>query len=132
MNNKHYIFLAIVLTIIGVKIFSSAPTSTTSANTGKYKITLVTSPNPPVAGKSLLTVTVLDSAGVAVNDATVEMDINMVTMNMGALTGTATPQGDGAYSMNAGFSMSGPWKIATTVTLDDGQLLNEDFTVNVQ
>ncbi len=132
MNKKHYIFLAIVLAIIGFKMFSSSAPSTTSANGGDYQLTLVTTPNPPTGGKDLLTVTVVDSAGKAVDNATVVMDINMTTMNMGSQSGTATPQGNGSYALNASFSMLGPWKIATTVTLPDGQTLNKDFTVNIR
>lgn len=131
MNKKHYIFLAIVLAVIGFRMFSSPAPSTTSANGGDYQLTLVTTPNPPTGGKNLLTVNVADSAGKVVEGATVVMDINMTTMDMGSQSGTATPLGDGAYALNASFSMLGPWKIATTVTLPDGQTLTKDFTVNV-
>lgn len=132
MNKKHYIFLAIVLAVIGFKVFSSSPSSTTSASGGDYQLTLATTPNPPTGGKNVLTVSVVDSAGKAVDGAAVIMDINMTTMNMGSQSGTATPQGNGAYALNASFSMLGPWKIATTVTLPDGQTLNKDFTVNIR
>lgn len=131
MNKKHYIFLTIVLAVIGIKVLSSPP-PTTSANGGDYELVLTTDPNPPVAGKDLLTVTITDSAGKAVDNATVAFDINMATMDMGAQNGTATPQGDGAYALYANFSMRGPWKIATDVTLPDGQTLSKDFTVNVR
>lgn len=132
MNNKHYIFLAIVLAVIGIKVFSSQAPSTTSASGGDYQLTLVTTPNPPTGGKNLLTVSVADGAGKTVDGAMVVMDINMTTMNMGSQSGTATPLGDGAYALNASFSMLGPWRIATTVTLPDGQTLTKDFTVNVR
>lgn len=131
MNKTHYIFLAIVLAVIGFKVFLSSPPSATSASGGDYQLTLVTTPNPPTGGKNLLTMSIVDSAGKTVDGATVVMDINMTTMNMGSQSGTATPQGKGAYALNASFSMLGPWKIATTVTLPDGQTLNKDFTVNV-
>ena len=132
MNKKHYIFLVIVLAIIGFKAFSSSPSSMTSTNGGDYQLTLTTTPNPPTGGKNVLTVSVVDSAGKAVDGATVVMDINMTTMNMGSQSGTATPQGNGTYALNASFSMLGPWKIAMTVTLPDGQMLNKDFIINVQ
>ena len=132
MNKKHFIFLAIVLAIIGFKVFLSPSPSTTVASGGDYQLTLVTNPNPPTAGKDLLTVSVMDSAGKAVDNATVIMDINMTTMNMGAQSGIATPQGSGSYALNANFSMRGPWKIATAVTLLDGQTLNKDFIVNIK
>lgn len=132
MNKKHYIFIAIVLAVIGFKVFSLSPSSTTSANGGDYQLTLATTPNPPTGGKNVLTVSVVDSAGKAVDGAAVIMDINMTTMNMGSQSGTAMPQGNGAYALNASFSMLGPWKIATTVTLPDGQTLNKDFTVNIR
>lgn len=131
MNKKHYIFLAIVLAIIGFKVFSSSSPSTTSAG-GDYQLSFVTSPNPPIAGKDLLTITVEDSAGKPIDDATVTFDINMTTMNMGAQNGTATPQGNGTYALYANFSMRGPWKVVTLVTLSDGQTLNKDFTLNVK
>ena len=132
MNKKHYIFLAIILAVIGFKVFSSPSPSTTSASGGDYQLTLVTTPNPPTGGKNLLTVSVADNTGRVVDGATVVMDINMTTMNMGSQSGTATPQGKGDYALNASFSMLGPWKITTTVTLPDGKTLNKDFTVNVK
>lgn len=131
MNKKHYVFLAIVLVFIGFKALSSSSPSTTSASGGEYQLTLVTTPNPPTGGKDLLTVNVANSFGKPVDGATVAMDINMATMNMGSQSGTATPLGGGAYALNANFSMLGPWKIATTVTLPGGETLNKDFTVNV-
>lgn len=132
MNKKHYIFLVIVLAVIGFKVFSSSSPSSISASGGEYQLTLTTTPNPPTGGKNVLTVSVVDSAGKAVDGAEVIMDINMTTMNMGSQSGTATPQGSGAYALNASFSMLGPWKIATTVKLPNGQSLNKDFTVNIQ
>lgn len=42
------------------------------------------------------------------------------------------PQGNGAYALNANFSMSGPWKISTSMTLPVGQTLSKNFTVNVR
>ncbi len=132
MNKKYYIVLAILVAIIGFKLFSSSSQSTTSASGGDYQLSLVSDPNPPSTGKDLLTLSVMDSAGKAVDGATVVLDINMATMNMGSQSGTATPQGSGAYRLNANFSMGGPWKISAAVTLPDGQTVSKDFTVNVR
>lgn len=132
MNKKYYIFLVIVLAIIGFSVFSSPSPSTTGASGGDYELVLTTDPNPPVVGKGLLMVMVTDGAGKAVDNATVAFDINMTTMDMGAQNGTATPQGDGAYALYANFFMRGPWRIATDVTLPGGQTLSKDFTVNVR
>ncbi len=132
MDRKILIGLAIGALLIGIKIYSSSPSTEISEVNSDDQLTLITDPNPPKAGKDILTMTVVDSAGKTVDGAVVTFDINMTTMNMGAQSGTATPQGNGKYSLSAMLSMRGPWKIAATATMPDGKVVNKDFTINAQ
>ena len=112
----------IILAIwIAAAVFFLGP-KTSKANS---QITLVTSPNPPVAGPVDLMITTK-------NNATVSYSINMTNMNMGVQQGQAMSQGNGVYKANGRFSMRGPWRIAVTVKLPDGQTISQNFDYNVR
>lgn len=95
------------------------------------QIELVTQPNPVQTGNNTFYITVRDDSGKAVDNAKVEFDLNMTTMNMGTQKGTATSQGSGKYAATGRLSMRGPWRVSTTVTYADGNAMKKDFVVNV-
>lgn len=129
---KGYIKALIVVGIIGLGIWglwTIVPDNRTKD--GNVQIEL-TSPTTVRAGQNKFIVSVKDAAGKPVDDAIVNVDINMTTMNMGKQQGQATAQGDGEYAAVGNLGMLGPWKISTDVALPDGQQASEDFIVNAQ
>ncbi len=56
----------------------------------------------------------------------------MTSMNMGVQQGTATSQGSGNYAASGKFSMGGPWRVSTQVTMPDGKSMTKDFDISVQ
>lgn len=48
------------------------------------------------------------------------------------MSGAATDQGTGRYSINANFSMTGNWKLTVCVRNDEGLDYKEDIEIKVQ
>lgn len=95
------------------------------------QIELATQPNPAQTGNNTFYITVRDDSGKSVDNAKVEFDLNMTTMNMGSQKGTAPSQGGGKYAATGRLSMRGPWRVSTSVTYADGKAMKKDFVVNV-
>lgn len=119
--------MVIFVIIMGLRVLSSSPEE--SAND---QISLTTNPDPVRMGPATFIITVKDTKGKPVKDATVSFDLNMTEMNMGTQQGTATSQGDGTYAATGRLSMQGPWRVSTQVKMPDGKVMNKDFTVNAQ
>lgn len=135
MNNKIIYIVAICIVIVAaialLKLKSDEKNLASNA-TGATSINLTTDPSQPRPGQATLMFDIKDKNGKAVDTAKVSVDINMATMNMGTQQGEAISQGNGRYAATARFSMMGPWRIVTTVTMPDGSTENKSFTVNVQ
>ncbi len=131
---KSYIKALIVVGIIGLGIWGLweiVPDGNSNTKDASVQIEL-TSPSTVQAGQNKFIVSVKDAAGEPIDDAIVNVDINITAMNMGKQQGQATAQGDGEYAAVGNLGMLGPWKISTDVTLPDGQQASEDFIVNAQ
>ena len=139
MTNKNVLIVLVVAVIIVGGLFlngslnsnSSGTNSTLGTTVGGEQINLTTEPNPLKPGSANFIIEVKDKNSKPVNDAKVFFDLNMTTMNMGAQKGNANSQGDGRYTAEGRLSMRGPWRVATKVTMSDGNVVNKDFTVNV-
>jgi uncharacterized GH25 family protein len=128
-NNNMTLIGAAILIIVGSGAFFLLKGNGSSASA--QQIELVTQPNPVQTGNNTFYITVRDDSGKAVDNAKVEFDLNMTTMNMGTQKGTATSQGSGKYAATGRLSMRGPWRVSTTVTYADGNAMKKDFVVNV-
>lgn len=129
MNNNKFVLvllggIMLFSAIMGFNILSSSPKN--------KQISLTTVPNPPSLGPTILIILVKDKKGNAVKNATVSFDLNMTTMNMGIQRGTATSQSDGSYAATGRLTMRGPWRVSIIVAMPDGNVMNKEFTINVQ
>lgn len=127
-NNMTLIGTAILIIVVAGAFFLLKGNGSSAS---AQQIELVTQPNPVQTGNNIFYITVRDDSGKAVDNAKVEFDLNMTTMNMGTQKGTATSQGSGKYAATGRLSMSGPWRVSTTVTYADGNAMKKDFVVNV-
>jgi hypothetical protein len=107
---------------------TSTPTQTIldQKQNGNLTIQLFSDHNPPVQGYDVFQILVTDSNGQPVSDATVSLDLNMTTMNMGNNHVAATPLGKGYYAGKVFFSMPGPWQ-ATVGIQRNGQTTTVQF-----
>ncbi|MEK6754431.1 MAG: FixH family protein [Chloroflexota bacterium] len=97
---------------------AAAPVDTTSAK--QVNIAVSTNPNPAVKGDVELLFTITDADGNPIEGATVDVSADHPAMAGMGMSGLATEQGGGKYSIKANFSDSGDWKL--TVYVRKGEL----------
>jgi hypothetical protein len=81
-------------------------------------IALRTSPSPARLGDVELTLTVTDGQGKPIEGARVDLSAEHTEMSGMNMSGAATEQGGGRYSVEANFSMNGNWKLTVYVRKD--------------
>lgn len=133
MNNKVLLgIIATTVVILGIAVFTLGNGNTSSSNAEEENnITFTTNPNPPHIGQTTCIISVKDKNGKPVNNAKIHFTINMTSMNMGVQEGSATLQGNGNYAAVGRFSMGGPWRVSTQITMPDGRSIDKDFDVNL-
>jgi len=101
---------------------------------GEFRLSLYSSPNPPVRGSNKLEIILTDAAGKPVTDAKVAFDLDMTTMSHGKNVVPAQPAGEGHYSGQAFFMMAGPWRSIVVVERPDQPPVQArfDFRVNLR
>jgi len=126
------------VTLIGSNLESILPQHPTAANqavqAGPYQITLLVSPNPPnTTDPANLTIQIVKTTTrQLVTHATVVLENNMETMDMGTNRDQAKLQDDGTYLAQLPFTMSGPWQVSVLVTVPGAQTITATFNVMVQ
>ena len=106
--------LAVVLAACGT---SAAPRAApVSASQGSVKVE--TNPSPAVVGDVELILTITDANGNLLEGATVNVSADHPSMAGMGMSGLATEQGGGKYSIKANFSDPGDWKLTVQTTKD--------------
>jgi hypothetical protein len=130
--------LLFTITIIGSNLDSLLPQHPTAANqvahTGPYQITLLVSPNPPhTTDPANLAIQIVNTnTRQLITNATVVLENNMVTMDMGTDRAQARPQDDGSYLAHVQFTMSGPWQVSVLITVPGAKTVSATFEVTAQ
>jgi hypothetical protein len=108
---------------------AALPANTTSSK--PVNIAVSTNPSPAMMGDLELVLTITDADGNPIEGATVDVSVDHTDMTGMSMSGVATDQGGGKYSISANFSMSGTWKL--TVYVRKGELdYKEDIEFPVQ
>ncbi|MGZ9225284.1 MAG: FixH family protein [Anaerolineales bacterium] len=94
-------------------------------------IKLETNPSPAIMGDMELVLTITDGDGNPIEGATVDVSADHIDMTGMGMSGLATEQGGGRYSINANFSMSGNWKL-TVYVRKEGLDYKEDIEFKIQ
>ncbi|RJP49138.1 MAG: hypothetical protein C4586_07910 [Anaerolineaceae bacterium] len=124
-----FVVLAAALAACGSSAQPAAPVEVGSSN--QVNIKAESSPNPAVEGDVELILTITDGNGAPIEGATVDISADHTDMTGMGMSGLATEQGGGRYSINANFSMSGNWKL-TVYVRKDGLDYKEDIEFKVQ
>ena len=107
--------------------------STTPDNSAKpVNIQVESDPSPAVVGDAELIFTITDASGNPMEGARVDVSADHTDMSGMGMSGAATDQGSGRYSIDANFSMTGKWKLTVYVRNDDGLDYKEDIEFQVQ
>lgn len=132
---RKFFFISVIVLLAGVLAAcggSAVPAaSASSGSTGEVNIAVETSPNPAAMGDVELVLTITDAQGNPIEGATVDMAVDHTDMTGMGMSGVATDQGSGRYSINANFSMSGNWRL-TVYVRKDGLDYQEDIDLKIQ
>ena len=95
----------------------ATPADTTSSR--QVNIKVETNPTPAVKGDIELLFTITDANGNPIEGAKVDVSADHTDMTGMGMSGLATEQGGGKYSIKANFSDSGTWKLSIYVRKDE-------------
>ena len=108
---------------------AAKPADTTSHK--PVNIVLSTNPNPAAVGDVEIMFTITDANGNPIEGAKVDVNAEHPAMAGLGMSGQATDQGGGIYSIKANFSDSGDWKL-TVYVRKDGLDYKEDIELKIQ
>jgi len=94
-------------------------------------IKIETDPSPAIMGDMELVLNITDANGNPIEGATVDVSADHTDMSGMNMSGLATDQGGGRYSIKANFSMSGNWKV-TVYIRKDGLDYKENIDFKIQ
>ena len=94
-------------------------------------IKLETNPTPAVKGDIELIFTITDASGAPIEGAKVDVSADHPSMAGMGMSGLATEQGGGKYSIKANFSDPGDWKL-TVYVRKDALDYKEEFDLAIQ
>jgi len=95
-------------------------------------IKVESNPSPAGVGDAELIFTITDGNGSPIEGARVDVAADHTDMSGMGMSGAATNQGTGRYSINANFSMTGTWKLTVYVRNEAGLDYQEDIEFKVQ
>lgn len=117
MRKFIFISLLVALSVLLAACGSvETPVDTTSSKQVTIKVD--TNPSPAMTGDIELMFTITDASGAPIEGAKVDISADHTDMMGMGMSGAATDQGGGQYSIKAGFSMSGNWKLTVYVRKD--------------
>ncbi|MBI3326303.1 MAG: FixH family protein [Nitrospinae bacterium] len=116
--------------IVGSGQAGEAGRSAWTKQAGDLTVHLTISPMPPTK-ETMLEATLIDGQGKPVTKANVVFDLSMPGMTMGEQRVKARSQGDGRYTAQGNFSMSGTWSIQVRV-VHGGKRKLAEFSVEAE
>lgn len=130
MRKLIFISLLVALSVVLAACGGAAtPANTTSS--GEVNIKLETNPTPAVKGDIELIFAITDASGAPIEGAKVDVAAEHPSMAGMGMSGQATEQGGGKYSIKANFSDSGDWVL--TIYVRKGELdYKEEIELPVQ
>jgi hypothetical protein len=110
---KRVIIILTLLVLLLAGGLANANNYEITKKSGDYIVQIKIDKNPPVTGENKMDITIKDTAGKNVTDATVAVDYGMPAMpGMGAMNyKTNTTLKNNSYQTTINFSMAGPWFI---------------------
>jgi hypothetical protein len=131
MRRLFFVSLLVILSVLLAACGGGAtPAAESSAKPVNIKVE--SSPAPAGVGDAELIFTITDAQGSPIEGARVDVSADHIDMTGMGMSGAATDQGAGRYSINANFSMTGNWKLTVYVRNDAGLDYKEDFDFKVQ
>jgi hypothetical protein len=131
MRQVTIVSLLVLLSVV-LAACSSAATPV-AADSGKpVNINVESNPLPATTGDVELIFTITDADNAPIEGAKVDVSADHTDMTGMGMSGAATDQGGGRYSINANFSHTGNWKLTVYVRNDAGLDYKEDIEFKIQ
>jgi len=121
-----------LLVVMSVLLIACGGLAPEESSTKPVNIQVESNPSPAAVGDAELLFTLMDASGKPIEAARVGVSADHTDMSGMGMSGAATDQGAGKYSINANFSMSGNWKLTVYVRNDAGLDYKEDIEFKVQ
>ena len=129
MRKMFFISMFVLLAACGSSAQPAAPVE--SGSSSQVNIQVESNPSPAMMGDMELILTITDGDGNPIEGATVDVSADHTDMTGMGMSGLATEQGGGRYSINANFRMSGNWKL-TVYVRKEGLDYKEDIEFKIQ
>ena len=129
MRNAIFISMFVIISVLLAACGSTVTPAATASR--PVNIKMETDPSPAIMGDMELVLNITDANGNPIEGATVDVSADHTDMSGMNMSGLATDQGGGRYSIKANFSMSGNWKV-TVYIRKDGLDYKEDIDFKVQ
>ena len=121
-----------LLVVMSVLLAACAGSATPDSSAKPVNIQVESKPSLAAVGDAELVFTITDASGNPIEGARVDVSADHTDMSGMGISGAATDQGSGRYSINANFSMAGKWKLTVYVRNDAGLDYKEDIDFKVQ
>lgn len=118
--------------LVGCGVNFTSPAQGSQSLEGNYKIELMTDPAPLTTGDVTFVVTLKDKQDALVEGADVNVSYAMSTMSMGVISGKATDEGKGVYTVKSSLSHGGGLKITVSVERPDLGKGIKDFQMDIK
>ena len=129
---RKFIFISLLVALsVLLAACGSAATPADTTSSGQANIKLETNPTPALKGDVELIFTITDASGAPIEGAKVDVSADHPSMAGMGMSGQATEQGGGKYSIKATFSDSGDWKV-TAYVRKDALDYKEEFDLAIQ
>ncbi len=131
MRKFIFVSLLVALSVLLAACGSAATTPAETTSSKQVNIKVETNPTPAMKGDMELMLTITDANGNPIEGAKVDVAADHPAMAGMGMSGLATEQGGGKYSIKANFSDSGDWKL--TVYVRKGELdYKEEIELPIQ
>lgn len=121
-----------LLVVMSALLAACGGSATPEGSAKPVNIRVESNPSPAAVGDAELVFLITDPSGNPIEGARVDVSADHTDMSGMGMSGAATDQGSGRYSINANFSMTGNWKLTVYVRNDAGLDYKEDIDFKVQ
>ena len=131
MRKSILLFTLLIGAVMLVSACSQASAPGDSTGAKPVTIQVKSDPDPAVVGDVTFTLLITDESGAPLEGARVDIGVDHADMTGMSMSGPATEQSEGHYSISANFSMSGNWKMTVYVRKDSLDY-KEDLELKIQ